>query len=405
MAAKESQRVVVFENPGEIDPLAIQTFGVSVKEHENPIGFFGTGLKYALAILLRTGHRVTIQSGETVLTFGICERTIRSQPFNLITMNGESMGFTDAVGKTWDLWMAYRELHCNSKDEGGSVFVADEAPEPKAGVTRVTVTGAAFAKEHENRSNFILLGDPWLKLDNCEVYDGESRGVFYRGILVHRLPKAEVSRFTYNITEHVDLTEDRTAKYSFMFPGMIAASVIQSDDSRYLREVLALPNNYYEHHFDFRNNLWGSPKPADQFLKTVEELVKHRVGNTNPSAQARYRVEKRAELEPAKTALGGVESDMLARAVKFCHRLGFPVDDYPIVVTDTLGPNILGMAENERIYVSRTALMQGTKRVAGTLTEEFIHLRYSLADETRSMQDFLVDRLMSLGEQMQGEPV
>jgi hypothetical protein len=48
--------IVVFENPGEIDAAAIRTFGVSVKEGENPIGFFGTGLKYAIAILLRTGH-------------------------------------------------------------------------------------------------------------------------------------------------------------------------------------------------------------------------------------------------------------------------------------------------------------------------------------------------------------
>ena len=61
---------VIFENPGEIDPLAIRTFGVSVKEGDNPIGFFGTGLKYALAILLRTGHQVSMQAGELTLAFG-----------------------------------------------------------------------------------------------------------------------------------------------------------------------------------------------------------------------------------------------------------------------------------------------------------------------------------------------
>ena len=74
-------------------------------------------------------------------------------------------------------------------------------------------------------------------------------------------------------------------------------------------------------------------------------------------------------------------------------------------VTDALGPNILGMAENERIYVSRLAFMQGTKRVAGTLIEEFIHLRYKYEDETRGMQEFLLDRLVSLGEQMKGDPL
>ena len=57
-------RTIIFENPGEIDPVAIITFGINVKESDHPIGFFGTGLKYALAILLREGQPITIQSGE-----------------------------------------------------------------------------------------------------------------------------------------------------------------------------------------------------------------------------------------------------------------------------------------------------------------------------------------------------
>ena len=36
---------VVFENQGLVDVRAIKTFGVSVKENENQMGFFGTGLK------------------------------------------------------------------------------------------------------------------------------------------------------------------------------------------------------------------------------------------------------------------------------------------------------------------------------------------------------------------------
>src|SRR6185437_6468608 len=110
---------VVFENRGEIDPIAIRTFGVSVKESENPIGFFGTGLKYALAILLRTKHRITIQSGERVLHVGTREAVVRGERFDLITLDGEPLGFTTQVGKTWAVWMAYRELYCNARDEGG----------------------------------------------------------------------------------------------------------------------------------------------------------------------------------------------------------------------------------------------------------------------------------------------
>jgi hypothetical protein len=189
-----------------------------------------------------------------------------------------------------------------------------------------------------------------------------------------------------------------------MFPYLIASSILSAEDETFLNEVLALDNKYYEHHFDFRENAWGT-KPAAPFLKTVEKLAQHAAARTSISAQMVYKAAKRSELAPATTTLVGVEAEILAKAVTFCHGLGFPVDQYPIIVTDALGPHILGMAENERIYVSRLAFMQGTKRVAGTLIEEFIHLRYKYEDESRGMQEFLLDRLVHLGEQMHGETV
>jgi hypothetical protein len=50
-------------NAGLIPMEAVTTMGVSAKEGENPIGFFGTGLKYAIASLLRTSHKITIWRG------------------------------------------------------------------------------------------------------------------------------------------------------------------------------------------------------------------------------------------------------------------------------------------------------------------------------------------------------
>lgn len=153
---------VIFENPGEIDPLMIQTFGVSVKETDHPIGFFGTGLKYALAILLRTGHKVILQSGLNQHEFAVSERTIRGTPFRLVTMDDAPLGFTDQLGKTWEVWMAYRELYCNTKDENGSVDTAEAMPEPAENVTRFIVEGDEFLTQHRNREIFLLEGEPSL---------------------------------------------------------------------------------------------------------------------------------------------------------------------------------------------------------------------------------------------------
>jgi hypothetical protein len=396
---------VIFENPGEIDPLVIRTFGVSVKESENPIGFFGTGLKYALAILLREKHQISVQSGERTLSFSIIETMIRDQPFNLVAMDGEPLGFTDAVGRTWDVWMAYRELYCNCKDEGGTIYTAEEIPAARAGVTRVIVEGDEFRVQHEHRGTFILESEPTLTLDGCEVHAGESRGLFYRGMLVHRFPKAEVSKFTYNFTRTVDLTEDRTAKYPSFLPMYLAADILGAENDDFLRQVLEVPNQYFEHHLDFRNNVWGTVKPTPNFVSTVEAMSRDRAARTNVSALNLYKETKRAELTPDATRLHGVEAEMLERAVRFSKKLGFDIDLYPLIVTDTLGPNILGMAEGQRIYISRRAFMQGTKMVAGTLIEEFIHLKHGHTDESLGMQNFLLDRLVSLGEQMHGEPL
>ena len=51
---------VYFANAGLIDLDVIRIMGVSVKTKDNPIGYFGTGLKFALSTLLRSGHKVTL---------------------------------------------------------------------------------------------------------------------------------------------------------------------------------------------------------------------------------------------------------------------------------------------------------------------------------------------------------
>lgn len=395
---------VIFDNPGEIDPLTIQTFGVSVKDTDHPIGFFGTGLKYALAILLRSGHAVTLQSGLSQHVFALSERTIRGTQFRLVTMDDAPLGFTDQLGKTWEVWMAYRELYCNCKDEGGTVAVADEIPEPRAGFTRFIVEGEELLTQHKNREIFILEGKPFLSLEGCDVHRGEACGIFYRGILVHRFPKGKSSLFTYNFTRHIDLTEDRTAKYSSFLPMYLASDFLACTDEDFLRQVLVAKDKHFEHEINFKDP-WGPVKPAETFNNAVACLMSDRAARTNYSAVTRYKEAKRAELTPATTVLRGVEAEMLEKALAFVKSIGFQADEYPLIVTDTLGPGIYACAEGGRIYVARQAFQQGTKWVAASLIEETIHLKHGLDDESRELQTFLLMRVISLGEELGGRPL
>jgi hypothetical protein len=398
-------RTIVFENAGEIDPVAIATFGISVKECDSPIGFFGTGLKYALSILLRSEHVVLVQSGLKQHEFGLREVEVRGEKFSLVTMDGQDLGFTTRLGVTWKTWQAYRELHCNCADEGGRVYEAASAPEPEAGSTRVIVTGDEFAEAHDACGTFILQSRPTRVLGHgVEVHPGPGRGFFFKGILVHEFQRQ--AKHVYNLTRGVDLTEDRTAKFPNWDVGVIAAAIRESDDDVFVREMLLLPDVYMEGGvLDYCNGNGGSPKASDAFMRTVEGLAADNIATINPSAARLYQMLRPEKLVPLARDLTVVEQKQLDRAIIFCKSLGFGVDEYPIVPTESLGAGILGLAKDGRTYLSTMAFDRGTKCVAGTLVEEWAHTKHHLLDCSRDMQNWLLDRMVGLGERVTGEPL
>ena len=104
--------MIVFENEGEIDPRLVMLIGVNVKESASAIGFFGTGLKYAVACLTRWGEEICIQSGTAEFTFSVEDTEIRGRNFGIIHMCSKidraALGFTTELGKRWEPWMVYR---------------------------------------------------------------------------------------------------------------------------------------------------------------------------------------------------------------------------------------------------------------------------------------------------------
>ena len=87
-------RTFIFQNAGVMDPRAITTFGVSSKENDSAIGYFGTGLKYAIAVLLRYGCEITIWTGGQKYEFTTQKTRIRVNDFEIVQMNGEPLAFT-----------------------------------------------------------------------------------------------------------------------------------------------------------------------------------------------------------------------------------------------------------------------------------------------------------------------
>lgn len=278
-------RSVVFETPGHIDIRAFTILGINSKPNtDNPIGYFGTGLKYALSVLLREGCKVEVWIGKDKYTFYTRTARFRDKDFDQIRMKREDMSwlesiigkpgkpkyedlpFTTEFGKNWEPWMAYRELESNTRDENGRTFLADDVALSKFPEgTRIVVTGEAFVQAYLSRHT-IFLKDGLTERDSddtLQVFEVPSEWVYWRGMRVHKLDKP--AEFTYNILEPLELTEDRTAKYGFMVDACIARYLAEKAPKHQVAQ--AIRSEGYERHIGY----YHASAPSDDFRDAVTE--------------------------------------------------------------------------------------------------------------------------------------
>ena len=412
LGAPTMTNLLVFSNPGEIDILALTTLGVNVKEGASPIGFFGTGSKYAIATILRLGGTIVIQSGLRRYVFSEQETTIRGKDFGLVCMeqqdweNGEwwtgatprPLGFTTELGKHWLPWMAYRELWSNAKDEGGGeAQVATSWPSPVPGLTHVVVSGEAMLSAHWNRSEWLLQpGQLVWESEKLQVFRGESRKGFYHGIKV--LDSDKPMAYTYNLTGQVALTEDRTmSQWTFM--SEVLQQVIRECNVREVLVELVLAD---EANAERSASLptWITPGPG--FLEIGKELVETSSGKISGQMKG-YLTRYLPKPTPSPVELRKLEQAALARALGFLAKIGHPVGE-KILVVESLGSQWQhGAAQDGKIWLPRSVFGKGVKFLASTILEEHLHCRLGLRDESRELQDWLFDRVVSLGEELTGE--
>jgi hypothetical protein len=285
---------VVFETPGYIDIRSFTTFGVNSKPNSpSPIGHFGTGLKYAIAVLARLKIPVTLYIGSREYSFYTQDNDFRGKEFAFVRMYqrkwlGESwsrrrstpLPFTTELGKDWELWQAYRELHSNTLDEGGTITeweVSEEAIRDliRSGggtnKTHLVVYGLQFAEAYRQRRRTFLPGAlPPAEADGAtiQVLKAPSEHLYWRGMRVMDFDKKQPSIFTWNILQHMPLTEDRTLKYTWEAQFIIANYVAQSNDPQLIEAVIKATDKVFESRLDFE---YMSTLPSETFKRVVRE--------------------------------------------------------------------------------------------------------------------------------------
>lgn len=389
-------RSVSFTNDGLIDMRAVTTFGVSSKESATPIGYFGTGLKYAIAVFLRLGCEITIYRGLERFDFGVERQTIRVDDFDVVTMNGEARAYTTELGKNWEAWQAFRELWCNALDEpNGDVYPI--ASEPTEDTTTVVVTGVAAVECYHTRDSILLMGSPHGLYDGVEVSMKSSKHMYFRNVRVGELSKPAM--FTWNVVGHgMTLTEDRTLKNPHYFGAVYVRDAITKCDDPYLVEqIIYAKSDTFEGSIDFTD-----ADPGLVLKRLMEEARWARIDNKTLVQMMRKHTQK--EFKPRQVDVDENTRKILERALALLETgLNIRVE-YKIVVTDELEDHILGLAKDNTIYITHRAVMMGTKTVAGTIYEEWIHLHHGLHDESRALQNFLVDAVVTAAEKVVGDP-
>lgn len=277
-------RSVVFKTPGKLDLRSITKFGLNAKPAtETPIGYFGTGLKYAVAILARHRIPMTFYIDGKKWTIDIQETQFRGKAFNSLQLRHHSrfvggktidLPFTTELGKTWEIWQAFRELESNTRDEKGMTLISGDGDHTAGNgltifnhSTVIVVESEAFVQEYLDR-NKTFLPDGLTQREGSEdvqVFDRPSNCIYYRSIRVLDLEESERSELTYNILRDMELTEDRTLKSKWHAQYYIANAISKKTDSAVLKKVIAAPAKTFEHGLSFYD------PPTKEFLDVVEE--------------------------------------------------------------------------------------------------------------------------------------
>jgi len=257
-------KIFQFVTNKQISILDVLTMGDSEKaEDATKIGQYASGLKYAIALLLRNNIQIKIKSGDyhtdkhhefTFSTKKLEDKEVGKQKEVIIIHDYDHnteeetthvTSFSVKLGLDWQLGYAFRELASNMIDEGG--YWADQEEEVR-GETYTVIQllwkdNPEWDTIIENRNDWVLTPKALIQeissdIQICNNPDGHVK-LYKQGILIYE-DKEKPSKYIYNTT-FGDINEMRVLKdvYKHM--------------SRIFETIMTLKNVQMLQHFVFDN--------------------------------------------------------------------------------------------------------------------------------------------------------
>jgi hypothetical protein len=406
LASPQLQKTLLFTTKGAIDPLSWTVMGLNVKDNESAIGFFGTGLKYAIAVGVREGWSITVRSftpeGDPVLyRFGRQDTSFRGKSFELIECNGVPLPYTTELGKNWKPWMALRELICNTWDEEGEVRLAEQEEFLlMPGTSQIAIEGEsaieAFGKfdEHFCKNHHVL-----AVVNGIEILRPRSDGrkIYYKGVEV--METLASAMFNYNILSKVDLTEDRTLRYPSYEVDVVMSQIFKGlEDKDLARKFLTMSEQIWE-----QGCL--NPPAFRSWSAAVQEVAMEVFGNSPTLLSGKLQrriIEAHPEKGFSTRSFDDLETGMLDRAKGWLNQAGHHVTAEIRMATNDDTDNI-AFVKQKVIYLTERAFGKGIHYLVSTLIEEQAHVDGHY-DCSREYEQHLIDLLITQAAKRIGAP-
>lgn len=445
------KKYILIQNDGEIETNSFELIGASTKRSESgKIGFFGSGLKYSIAYMMRQGIDFKVFSGEKELVFTTMPEQLKEQTFDRICINGKPTSYTVTMGPTWkEDWYVLREIYCNALDEGSCQMVKSmEAAEPAEGKTRIFISltdtlnsviskwDSYFSDEREPLFVEDAVYTSFLGNEDIGGHNEQSVKVFSKtdGVLYRKgIRVYHNKRYAYDYDfQFVNINEDRTARSTAAMAYIASSLIAIFPNKDYVEHILRTglddqPCEEYQCIVSTRPNSsvsskWVefshdkllvvkevSGKYADEVAKSKKEVL------FIPSYFAREL--KKQQPQMAILGMGRAIGDtgmsdidptpkmsfLLKEVMRSLEELKYPIP-YDIQVVQFDDEDTLGAADlnEKKIYLSDRVFDMGRREIALTLMEEAEHIYSQKQDETRAFQTHIFSQWLKSMENSNG---
>lgn len=413
------------QSAGEIEIEAFTLIGASSKRNdETKIGYFGSGLKYSIAALLRNGIDFRIFQGENEIKFDVVDKIFRDESYKAISVNGKETSMTTTMGgKDWDISFApIREIYSNALDEDDAV-VLQTVIEPKGDAGRTTFfieKTTEISHFFENFNSYFCDKNPNVLHRNkfISIYpvpDQDGLRLFRKGILCYQNEKTKTV-FHYN-SPHFEINESRVLSNSYHALANISKGWKICTDKNLIKDLIeglkGGNTGQYEHRLDFSwyeqfSKEWHDvcremkfvpaemvtfckPKDLDGRIILPKSLLLPLfrqfsdldvLGLSEKESDVDYIIDD----EPNEILVDKVIEAMdTLRGTRYRYRM----NDMEIIYANFSKNDTLGLADAGKIILSTKLDSEDVPYIAKIIIEENEHNRSEFGDETRAFQNHL----------------